>query len=140
MIAPEPAKGMAPAGSDWRDVPKACSRIGPETGGPAPDGTPRGSFGPSLAGEPQPGSNLPLTPIECQEGQVAPLRVKEKRIRKVPQLGSLHISGCNDPVEFFGEWPVGIDPGQPGEQGCGCLFLHSLPREDRAQLGFEEVR
>ena len=34
MIAREPAKGMAPAGSDWRDVPKACSRIAPETGGP----------------------------------------------------------------------------------------------------------
>src|SRR2546427_5573548 len=139
MIAPEPAKEMA-RGFGLARCAEGVLTDRARDRGPAPDGTPRGSFGPSLAGEPQPDSNLPLTPIECQEGQVAPLRVKEKRIRKVPQLGSLHISGCNDPVEFFGEWPVGIDPGQPGEQGCGCLFLHSLPREDRAQLGFEEVR
>ena len=89
--------------------------------------------------EPEPDGHVTLTLVEREELQASALGREEQGMGKMPHVGALHIAHRRNPLELLGQRPVGIDPGNPGEQGLRAR-IHLFTKQRCTELGFEKVR
>ena len=69
-----------------------------------------------LGGEPKARGHLSLTLVEREKRQLSRVRREEKRIGKVPEIGSSQKARAGGSVDLTGQRTIRINPGHDGEQ------------------------